>query len=139
MERNLEAMLDAIEQRTSTPFAWGSDGNDCVSFAAAIVKAQTGVNRLGDLRWSSESAARRLLKRLGGLEKAMDARLRRIAPAEAMRGDIAGVEDAELGLRLMIVEGPTLVGPSTKGLRRLPRAAMSAAWSAVEPSEIANV
>jgi hypothetical protein len=46
-----------------------------------------------------------------------------------MRGDIAGVPDADLGIHPMIVEGDMLVGPGDKGLRRLPRRAMTIAWS----------
>ncbi|MEO0872087.1 MAG: hypothetical protein AAFY19_09045, partial [Pseudomonadota bacterium] len=68
---------------------------------------------------------------LGGLRAVMNARLNRISPAMAQRGDIAGLPDAAFGVRLMVVEGATLVGPSKTGLKRLPRSAMRAAWSAV--------
>lgn len=129
MHRDLDALLHLIEVRQTQPFAWGQP-HDCVSFAAAAVRAQFGWTPLGKLRWRSERGALRVIKRLGGLEAAIDARLRAIAPARAMRGDIAGVEDPALGIRLMVVEGEMLVGPGAKGLRRMPRAAMVRAWSA---------
>jgi len=131
--RDLAALFAYIEARTATPFAWGRDANDCVSFAAQGVKAQTGHHRLGDLRWGSKAGALRLLARLGGLEAAIDARFSRLPPALAMRGDIAGIADDELGIRLMLVEGDMLVGPGALGLRRLKRPAMIAAWSATAP------
>lgn len=110
------------------PFDWKQ--NDCARFAAAIVEAQTGKRPLKGLRWGSAAGARRVLERLGGMEAALDARLRPVAPALAQRGDVAGVPDHALGLRLMIVEGVTLVGPGERGLKREPRSAMTHAWSA---------
>jgi hypothetical protein len=134
MTRDIPALLAFIESRTATPFAWGRRANDCVSFAACAVKAQTGHHRLdqgGRLRWSTPSGAARIARRYGGVVNMIDARFRRIAPAAAMRGDIAGVADPLFGVALMIVEGDMLAGPGPNGVRRLPRAAMVAAWSAV--------
>src|SRR3546814_3100758 len=62
------------------------------------------------------------------METAMDRRMARVAPALAMRGDIAGVPDPLTGLRLMVVEGAMLVGPGAAGLERQPRCAMTIAW-----------
>lgn len=108
------------------PFEWGRKANDCVAFAGGAVRAQTGIDPLKGLRWTSQRSAMRLLSRLGGLEAAVSSRLSPVAPALARRGDIAGV--VENGkLLLMVVEGALLVGP---GQRRAPRAAMSLAWSA---------
>lgn len=127
--RDHEAMFAEIERRSRLPFSW-REHNDCAKFAAAIVRAQTGKRPLKELRWASPAGAKRVLDRLGGMEAALDARLTPIAPAAAKRGDVAGVDDATFGLRLMIVEGDTLVGPGRRGLKREPRAAMIAAWSA---------
>lgn len=126
--RDYDAMLAAIAARAAMPFDWKA--NDCARFAAAIVEAQTGKRPLRGLRWSTAAGAKRVLDRLGGMEAAVSARLLPIAPAEAQRGDIAGVPDANLGLRLMVIEGGTLVGPGEHGLKRQPRTAMTHAWSA---------
>jgi hypothetical protein len=128
--RDLEALLGYLAERAAMPFAWGREENDCVSHMAGAVKAQTGRNCLPEANWSSETGAARVLRRLGGIEAAMDARFARIAPAAALRGDIAGVADARFGFRLMIVEGDSLVGPGPRGHRRNPRSAMVIAWDA---------
>lgn len=132
MLRDLDALLRLIEARQTRPFAWRQP-DDCVSFAVLAIRAQFGWNPLERLRWSSKRGAARVLKRLGGLEAAADARLIKIAPARAMRGDIAGVADPLFGVRLMVVEGDTLVGPGDRGLRRMPRSTMIRAWSAERP------
>ena len=129
--RDLAALMAFLEARAAMPFAWGNRANDCVSFAASAVKAQTGRNPITGLRWASLRGAVKAVEKVGGIEAALDARFDRIAPAMAQRGDIAAVaaEDGPFPIRLMIVEGETLVGPSDRGLRRMPRAAMCAAWS----------
>lgn len=126
--RNHDALIALLHDRARRPFAWGS--HDCVRFAAAAVKVQTGRNLLTGLKWRSLKAARALIEQEGGLEAAVDSRLARVPPALAVRGDIAAVEDADFGIRLMVVEGVTLVGPGKDGLRRLPRTAAIIAWSA---------
>ncbi len=129
MIRDLDALLEEIARRDPLPFDWG--GNDCARYAGACVAAQAGADPLAGLVWVDEASARALLTTLGGLEAAVDARLRRIAPAFAMRGDIAGIADTDLGVTLMVVEGQTLVGPGDRRARRMPRGAMIAAWSAL--------
>lgn len=126
--RDYEAMTAAIAARGTVPFDWKA--NDCARFAAAVVEAQTGKRPLKGLRWRTAAGAKRVIERLGGMEAALDARLTPVPPSMAKRGDVAGVPDDELGLRLMIVEGATLVGPGPKGARREPRSAMTHAWSA---------
>lgn len=112
------------------PFAWGSDRNDCVSYAAAAVKASTG--RIVDFdgaHWTTAIGAARALGRFGGLEAAVDRYLTRVAVSFAQRGDVAAVR-GEHGLLLMIVEGDTLAGPAAAGTMRAPRTAALIAWSA---------
>lgn len=138
MVRNYERLFQFLEDRAAMPFGWARSRNNCVTFAARAVRAQTGRNPLGDLRWNNLEEGRALLDKLGGLEAAVSERLQPIAPAMAQRGDIAGVEDKRFGLRLMVVEGATLVGPGARGARRLPRSAMIAAWSAM-PGDGENV
>jgi hypothetical protein len=133
MNRDFAALVAAIEARSQRPFGWRR-GRDCVSFAAACIKAMTGRNVLSDIpRWRSRREALAIAEELGGLEAALDARLARIPPALAQRGDIAGLPDAIFGVRLMVIEGETLVGPGARGAERLPRSAMVIAWSATPP------
>jgi hypothetical protein len=142
MVRRLDRLLAFIEARTPVPFAWAQP-YDCVSFAMKAVKVQTGRRLMGRLRWRTLNGAQRAIGKAGGIEQALDAQLKRIVPADAQRGDVAGVPDDRFGIRLMIVEGAALVGPGARGLRRLPRSAMVAAWSATEPppaaAEVTNV
>ena len=129
MSRDHAALIAVIEYRANRPFAWRR-GRDCVSFAAACAKAQTGKNLLAGVpRWTSRREALALAKMRDGLKVALDRRLDRIAPALAKRGDIAGLPDPLFGVRLMVVEGETLVGPGTRGLERVPRSCMTLAWS----------
>lgn len=129
MARDYEALLGFIAERSAMPFRWGRRRNDCVAFAAGAAKAQTGTDPLGDLNWRTFAEGRALLKALGGMRKAVDARLPRVAPAMAKRGDIAGVPDRRLGTRLMVIEGATLVAPGKRRAERLPRSAMVCAWT----------
>lgn len=128
MTRDLSALAALIEARQAAPFAWGR--HDCVTFAAAAVRAQGGALKIPGRRWRSEAGAARALARAGGLEAAVDGVLRRVPPAFAARGDVALVDGAR-GPLLAVVEGQTLVGPGPRGLERLPREAMRAAWSAL--------
>lgn len=141
-ERDIQALLDFIESRHDVPHAWGKGsyspgptanspgGNDCIAFCGHAVEALTGGRRrpLRGLQWNDERSGLKLLAELGGVEAALDARFRRIAPGRAMRGDLGGIADRKLGLHPMIVEGELLVGPGDKGNRRMPRSAMIAAW-----------
>lgn len=127
--RNIAELLDFISSRKNVPYAWGRHKNDCVAFVLGAAKAQTGHDRATRLRWETEKKALRLIKKVGGLEKVFDKYFKRIPPAQAMRGDIAGVADETFGIHPMIVEGERLVGPGEKGNRHLPRKAMIMAWS----------
>ncbi|MFC3579134.1 DUF6950 family protein [Sphingomonas hylomeconis] len=131
MVRDYDALLGFIADRRDMPFAWGRHANDCASFAAGAVLAQTGRDVIGSATWSSRVGALRVAQRLGGLPAIVTARLTEIAPAMAQRGDVAGVADDLFpgGIRLMVVEGVTLVGPAEQGTERQQRAAMIRAWS----------
>ncbi|QIG79994.1 DUF6950 family protein [Stakelama tenebrarum] len=129
MARDVDALTAFLAERSCMPVDWTS--NDCVRHAAAAVAAQFGTDPLrGVPRWRSATGAMRVLTRMGGMEAAVSARLTPIAPAMAMRGDIAGVVCPKFGLLLMVVEGMTLVGPGETGHVRAPRRAMAMAWSA---------
>jgi hypothetical protein len=126
--RDHHAVAAYLAARSRMPFDWKD--NDCVRFAQGAIEAQTGEHVALPARWGTAAGAARALKRLGGLEAVVDGILPRIAPALAMRGDIAGVADEDFGLRLMVVEGDLLAGPGPEGIRRVPRREMIAAWSA---------
>jgi hypothetical protein len=128
--RDIQALLRVIEARADTSFSWRGE-KDCVSYAAFAVEAQSGVDPRGGLRWTSKRQALAVLAAEGGLEVALDARLTRVAPALARRGDVAAVLDEILGIRLMIVEGAMLVGPGKSGNERQPRGDMILAWDAM--------
>jgi hypothetical protein len=131
MSRDIEALIETIEAHQQRPFRW-RPGSDC-TFALTCAKAQTGRDILADIApWRTRREARAVASALGGFEAALDARLVRIPPALAQRGDIAGLPDRLFGVRLMVVEGATLVGPGTRGLERLPRGEMVMAWSVGE-------
>lgn len=114
------------------PHEWGRKGNDCISFPAGAVKAQTGKDPARGLKWTSKVTGLRLLKKMGGVEAVLDARFERIPVALAMRGDIGIVPDDDLGCHPVIIEGVTVCAPGERGLKRLPRSAMTAAWSIVK-------
>lgn len=135
--RNVAALIELLDARIDTPFGWRGK-RDCAHFADAAIAAQSGVSIIGDLRWNSRRQALAVIEAEGSLEAAMDRRLRRVPPALAQRGDIAGVPDPALGIRLMVVEGATLVGPGSAGLERQSRSVMTIAWdtmSAGRPDE----
>lgn len=125
--RDIPALIAFIDSRQTMPYLWGE--NDCAAFVGGAVKAATGKDPLKGLRWSSQTGAMRVLKRVGGMEAALDARFKRVSPTMAKRGDIAGVPDPALGIHPMIVEGEKLVAPGEDGNKRIPRRAMTVAWS----------
>lgn len=129
--RNLMALHRYLAERSAMPFAWGHDGNDCVSFAAGAVAAQTGVwPDFGGAAWDSAASAQRALSQAGGIEAAVSAVLPPVSPGMAQRGDVAMVAGAH-GPLLMIVEGDLLAGPGATGIVRLPRHAAIKMWSAM--------
>ena len=114
-------------------FGYGPGALDCVRDAMGAAAAQGRPVRLRH-GWTTERGARRVLKRLGGLEAAVDSVLPAIAPAHAVRGDIGLVRHPLPGggqiELLAIVEGDTLAGlHPRRGRVRLPRRAMVKAWS----------
>lgn len=104
-------------------FQWGEW--DCVLFTGSWIALATGIDPLADLpKWTNEKQAWRIVKKLGGLEKAMDARFKRIAPNFAKDGDIALVGD-----RLCIFSGSQIAGPGPVGIVYVKRTEAICAWS----------
>lgn len=133
IKRDTAALVAFIDSRQLMPHKSGRAGNDCVSYALAAAKAQTGIDVAPEHDWSTARQGLAIIRRFGSLEAAFDAHFERVPPAQAMRGDIAGVPDDKLGVHPMIVDGVMLVGPGDQGNRRLPRSAMTVAWSIVRP------
>lgn len=133
MARDYGAWLDYFERRSRVPFAW-TQPDDCVSVALGAVKALTGRDVLAELglAWTSLREAKAAIESVGGLETAFNAHFRRVAPAMAGRGDLAGVPDEVFGITILTVEGASLVGPGERGPIRLSRTAMTTAWSAAD-------
>lgn len=129
--RDIPSLLVWIAAHRLQPHTW-MRGGDCVSFTLGAVEAQTGIDHLDDFpMWSTMREALAIARSLGGLTCALDSKLVRIAPALAQRGDVAGLPDRAFGVRLMIVEGETLVGPGARQQERQPRDAMVCSWSAL--------
>lgn len=128
MLNDVGAALAVVESRIARPFEWGSDANDCISFAAAVVRAHSGVDPIAGLAWREEAGARALIAQMGGFEAAIASRMTRIAPAMAQRFDAAMVM-LPGGPLLTIVEGEMLVGPGQERQMRLPRSRAAAAWT----------
>jgi hypothetical protein len=97
MKRDVNALLGYLAERATMPHEFGRNANDCLSFVAGAVKAQTGKDPTSGLKWKSHATAMSLLNKLGGVEAVLDARFERVAPSLAQRGDIAVIPDAELG------------------------------------------
>lgn len=127
--RDIDALIAWLETVARRPFSWRT--LHCAAYAAQAVKAQSGRNPMAGIVCRSKRAAHTVLAAEGGMEAAVDRRLFRIPPALASRGDIAGVPDPDFGVRLLVVEGATLVGPGATGAQRLPRSMMTMAWSAM--------
>lgn len=130
MQRDVPALIQYLEARLTVPFGW-QRGFDCTSFALGAVEAQTDVDILADYpQWTSRRSAMAAIPPFG-LAKAIDCHMGRIESAAAMRGDVAALYDDVFGVRLMIVEGATLVGPGARGLERSARSGMLFAWDAL--------
>lgn len=136
MKRDTNALAAYLAERAHRPHEYGRKANDCLSFVAGAVIAQTGKDPARGLQWKDERTAMVLLmKKLGGVEKALDARFERVPPALASRGDIAVIPDPEIVSHPMIIEGKTLCAPGPRGLKRAPRSAATAAWDVTKPKK----
>lgn len=127
--RDYEAMLRELERRRDMPCVWGSDANDCASYANAVVRAETARDILAELglAWADEAAGRALLAARSMADR-ISAVLRPIPPAMAARGDL-GLLSLPEGDSLVIVEGQLVSGPGPRRARLLPRHMLALAWS----------
>lgn len=116
-EQRLYALTVAAMAR---PHEWGQ--NDCVTFAADVVRELTGSDPMGDLRGTYDSpisAARVMMQ--AGADNVGDLAalyLAEVTPSEARRGDI--ILSAEPYEFLAVCVGRTAVGPSAHGMIHVP-------------------
>jgi hypothetical protein len=133
--RDMDGLIAFVEGRATMPFAWGRTKNDCISYGLGWVEAQTGVDLLegSGLRWRSALGAKRVIDRLGGLERAIDGYLPRVEASMAQRGDVGLIRSEGAttfaGFTLVGIEGDTVVGPGLLGSERCLRTELVAAWS----------
>lgn len=119
----MTTLADYITRHLRVPFFWGE--NDCVTFAARWVEMKTGNDQLSGLpRWRNQIQAHRVIRSVGGLEKAIDARLHRVESNFAKDGDIALVNGC-----VVIHSGHKLVGPGESGLKFISRMEAECSWS----------
>lgn len=127
-----ERFVRFIASRESQPFTWGKNRQDCCSFGNANVVALTGEDPMADLPEYATAEEADLILSVP-LVELIDARLPRRDIGEAMRGDVALAMLPDLRGRLretiVVVEGPTLVGPGLRRLQRVPRGDMLICWS----------
>lgn len=116
-------LAEYIAAHLGKPFVWGE--NDCVLFAARWANAAHDRDYLeGIPGWRDEKTARRSIRSVGGLEKALDTRFNRIHPNLAKDGDIALYNGC-----LCLFSGHQIVGPNLDGLQFVKRTLASCAWS----------
>lgn len=135
-----ERMIDAINARRDTPFAWGR--HDCALFACDVAQAICGVDFAAGLRgrYATERGAYVALKRFagpnaknGGLEAAAEKIAANhgcpeVPPLMAQRGDIV-LMDSELGAVLGVCVGETIAKAGVEtGVEFVPLAAARRAW-----------
>lgn len=115
-----------VESRLRVPFRWGT--NDCATFAADAVQAIRGADVLADLRgtWSDSRGAARVMRSLGGLVVAVDARLERTWTTSLWTGDVVLYRGAR-GLTLGVYLSERIATPGAEGL----------VYCSVEQAEIA--
>lgn len=111
-----------ITANLKRPFVWGS--HDCVLFAAGWVRAATGKDYLAEFgQWTNARQAMRIVRNLGGLEKAINDRLTRLNPNLAEDGHIALYNGC-----MCLFSGPHIVGPNKNGLEFIDRTKAECAW-----------
>jgi hypothetical protein len=130
-------LIDAMGDARARPWAWGS--HDCVTFAFRTAGAMLGGPTVWH-EWAGRHCtawgAARLLRSGGGLLAMLDRGADRIAPAVALRGDVAAFavgsdRTPEAGgvLAVGVVVGSVIwCAASPRGLRAVPLSAAVHAW-----------
>lgn len=127
------AWADFLATAARRHFKWGTW--DCVTFAAAGVRARTGMDHLTPLglQWADAREASRLLVSRGGLRAAVTAVLGLpLGPLLAQTGDVVlavDPHDPDERELLALCNGPHLVAAGRDGLTVLPLSAGRCCWS----------
>lgn len=115
-------LADAMTAGLRKTHAWGE--NDCVTFAADCVKAQTGEDPMGVFRemYHDSLTAAKLIRSLGykSLGEAVADFLPEILPADARRGDVVLCWSDEGFDFLAVVDRQNAVGPGPTGTVQIP-------------------
>jgi len=116
--------------KQNEPFVWGK--NDCVLFGAGALESITGVNLYaGQPKYKTEMGAKKLLKKLGGIEKLLIDRLgsgHRNALL-ARRGDIVLVKAPLMTVGVVDDTGQRIALVYKDGLIRVPLTSAWRVWS----------
>ncbi|WP_428149699.1 DUF6950 family protein [Brevundimonas sp.] len=127
--RDGNALASYLEERESWAFGYGGGDltHDCARCASGGVKAVTGVDPLARFtsQWTSYRGSVRVLRAHGGMAAAVSEVMRAIDALRAQRGDVGMTAEGAL----VLIEGQSVVGVTSSGLLRLPRAALLQAWS----------
>lgn len=132
MARDAEALAPYLESRAHWTFGYGTGEreHDCVRFCDAGVAAVSGRHPLKSFSgtWTTERGAARVLARHGGMAQAVSTVMAEIPVTFAQRGDV-GLTTENV---LVLVEGATVVGLTDTGYLRLPREALTQAWTVID-------
>jgi hypothetical protein len=128
-----EARLNTlVANALAARFEWGKF--DCCTFAADVVQAITGCDRMADLRgtYACLRSALRVLEAEGGLRAAVTRRLGEPLPEHeilfAQRGDVV-LHNVEGYPALAVVVGANALAPMSTGVQRLAARDWIAAWA----------
>jgi hypothetical protein len=117
-----------VAERIDQPFKWGP--NDCASFTADCVQAQTGFDLLAELRSDrkTQREAEHRKRAIGGVAAAIDrAGLQRVPPALAQRGDVVLVRQGRREV-LAVCNGDHAIAPGRLRLGHAPMSQAVQAW-----------
>lgn len=107
---------------------------DCCTFAADAILEMTGVDVMRKLRgYKGAQAARELLERLGGMEKALETiasenRMEEVIVLKAQRGDLVLIRGKRPACGILSLDGSWVVVPSARGIYRVPLTLCVRAW-----------
>lgn len=107
---------------------------DCCTFAADAILEMTGLDVMKKLRgYKGAKAAAELLKRLGGMEKALEAiatenRMEEVTVLKAQRGDMVLIPGKRPMVGILSLDGFWVVVPSIRGIFRVPLKQCARAW-----------
>lgn len=107
---------------------------DCCTFAADAILEMTGVDVMKKLRgYTGSQAAKKLLERLGGMERALETiasenKMEEVAVLKAQRGDMVLIRGKRPAVGILSLDGSWVVVPSLRGIYRVPLMLCARAW-----------